>query len=509
LQFLSQKSIINVLMRSRTYLVTFLVSVFLAPALFFLEHNSPHFQFFNLKGRDLYFQIRRAFSQPPSESNEILLISIDDESLKRLEKSWPFPRSIYVEALDRLKSFAPKVVGFDFIFSGKDLVPSNDLRFSEALKEAGNVVIASHQSSAGEIGPQSLIGSNAWRVGIVDKPRDPDHVIRRCAFYFSVSGTIFPSWETAVFNKAFSKSLSAGLSSNFVIDYRLKPEDFSVISFWRLLEGSVLANELRNKIILIGPTAEVFHDIHQTPLGQMPGIAINANVLVMLIRGSLFSFPQRKFVLLFNFFSIWFVLLTSFTRSLRKGFWLVCLLIGFYLGVGYWAFLHYKLADFWFLIVTLWGVFITAHLFQSGKTEFLKYQLKKESARDPLSGFYTEKFLKLKLRLESNQTIVLLMIQTDQWRGSTETNRIISEASQILRLSVRKDERVCRYEDLFVIILPGSQLNDAGRFAEKIVRMAKGQPFTFTIAVVAGKGDLLEKGQQMLDRSRGGSQVIV
>lgn len=498
-------------MKNKIYLITLLVSVLLTAGISAGEKSLPIFQLLNLKGRDLYFKIRHTFSQPSSESNEILLVTIDDETLKHLEKSWPFPRSIYVKLLDRLKPFSPKAVGFDLIFPGKDLVPANDVQFSSALKEAGNVVIASYQSSAGEIGRQSMIGSNAWQVGIVDKPRDQDQVIRRAAFYFSLGRTIFPSWEAAIFNKAFGKSLALGLSQDYVIDYRLTLGDFSTVSFWRLLEGSVLANELRNKIILIGPTAEVFHDIYATPLGRMPGLAINANVLTMLIRGHLFSFPRREFMLLMNFFSIWLVLLLGLTRSFKKGLWLTCFVIGLFLGVGYWAFLRYKLVDLWFLSGSLLAIFFGAHIFRSARIWFLYDQLKQQSTPDPLTGFYTEKYLRLRLQTEwHKQNLTLLMIGIDQFKSSSEQNRLVSAASQMLRLSVRKNEVICRFQDSLFVIIANINLEDAARFAEKIKRNVQEQPavqgfgkISFNIAVVSARQnqtpeDLLKSGRQLI-----------
>lgn len=491
-------------MQKKIYLITFFLAILFTTAILFLEQNFSFVRLTDLKGRDLYFKIRHTFSAPSDEANEIVLVTIDDETLQRLEKNWPFSRSIYVELLGRLKPFSPRAVGFDLIFPGKDLIPANDIQFSSALKEAGNVVIASHQSSAGEIGRQSMIGSNAWQVGVVDKPRDSDQVIRRAAFYFSVGGTIFPSWETAIFNRAFRKSLSLGLSQNYVMDYRLKLEDFSTVSFWRLLEGSVLADELRNKIILIGPTAEVFHDIHATPLGRMPGLAINANVLTMLIRGYLFSFPPGGFVLLMNFFSIWLVLLLGLSRSFRKGFWLTCFVIGLFLGVGYWAFLSYKLVDLWFLSVSLALIFFAAHLFRASEIWLLNRQLKRESNPDPLTGFYTEKYLHLKLQLERNErNLTLLIIEIDQFKNSSDPNRLMLTASQILRLSVRKNETVCRFQEGMLVIVTDINQEDAVRFSEKIKRNVEGK-ISLRIAVVSAQGknqtprDLLQAGVQLL-----------
>ncbi|GEM_PF-4849670 len=513
--------------RFHFYLITFLISVLLSFFLTTAENSTSFLQLINLKGRDFYFQLRHTFSPAPVESNQILLVSIDDETIKRLENRWPYPRSIYVEAINRLKPFTPKAIGFDLIFSGQDSILENDVLFSTALNESGNVVIASHQSSAGEIGPEAKIRDQAWQIGIVDKPRDLDHVIRRSVFFFSIGGAILPSWELAIYEKVFGKLTVHSYDPKFVIDYRLKSEEFPNVSFWRLLEGSVLADELRNKIILIGPTAEVFHDLHSTPLGFMPGLAINANAILTLIRGKFFSFPPSWFMPMMNFFAIWLVLLLGSGKSFKHGIFITFSLVVLYVVIGFLFFISYLIIDFWLLILFLFIVLFFANLFRYGKKLFLNYQLKQSSRPDPLTGFYTEKFLRLKLQIElgqivanQNKALILMMIEIDQLSKSSEHDRLLRVASQILKLSVRKNEFVCRYEnDLFAIILPNTYLQDAVRFAEKIQKIVQDQKLIeptekiiFNIAMISSaqngisdERSLLEAGKRML--KKGSSQT--
>ncbi len=464
----------------KIYVTTFIISICLSFLLVSAESSISFFQIINLKGRDLYFQVRHAFFSSADKANEILLVTIDDETLKQLQQSWPFLRSVYVEAIDRLKPYAPKAVGFDLIFSGKDLILERDALFSAALKEAGNVVVAAYQSSVGEIGPESMIGQNVWRIGIVDKPRDQDHLVRRAFLSFSIAGSVLPSWEAAISEKVLGKSWPLNPSKQFVIDYRLRPKEFSNISLWRLLEGSVLANELRNKIVLIGPTAEVFHDFHATPLGLMPGLAVNANVLTTLMRNQFFSEPPMSVLVLplISFFSIWLVLLAGLSKPLKRGLLSLFFFIALYLITGFAMFLSYVLIDFWALSVSMVLIFVGANLFQYGSLWFLSGQLRKASKPDPSTGFYTEKFLDLKLQMElkRHRNLAVLMIRS---KG------LISSASQILRISVRKTELVCHFEDGFVILLPNTDLNDAKRFGEKITHVAQqSSQITFKTAAI-------------------------
>lgn len=479
-------------MKNKIYLVTLLISIVLTISIAAAEKSFPIFESINLKGRDFYFQLRHTFF-PSNESSEILLVTIDDETLKRLEKSWPFPRSIYAEAINRLKPYAPKAIGFDLIFSGKDLSVESDVLFSAALKDAGNVVIASHLSSAGEIGPDTNISNTAWQVGIVDKPRDSDRVIRESFFSFPISGTVLPSWEAAIFEKAIGELSFGDDKKPFVIDYRLKPEEFSHISLWRLLEGSVLANELQHKIILIGPTAEVFHDFHATPLGLMPGLAVNANALATLMRSQFFSEPpmSRWVLALISFFSIWLALLLGLSESLKKSCLIILFLSVSYLALGFWLFLVYQLVDFWLLILVIFAVFTAANFFRYGTLWVLDDQLKRASQPDPLTGFYTERFLRLRLKRETNpKNLNLLVIEIDP---SPEPNHLIVTASQVLRSSVRKNELVCRYGDRsFVIILPNTNSDDVSRFGEKIKKAVQGK-IHLSIAIVKAE-EFLRRG---------------
>ena len=40
-----------------------------------------------------------------------------------------------------------------------------------------------------------------------------------------------------------------------------------------------------NKIVIVGPMAEIFHDVHTTPFGEMPGPEIQAQMLAALLQG--------------------------------------------------------------------------------------------------------------------------------------------------------------------------------------------------------------------------------
>ena len=493
---------------SRIYFTTGLTALILTGFLFFIESSVPTVQVINLKGRDFFFSLSRFLFSPSTSADQIVLVTVDDETLQRIESRWPYPRSIYGEVLKRLSPFSPKAVGFDLIFSGNDRAPENDSAFITALKETGNVVIASHKDSTVEVGPSSLIRQGAWEVGIVDKPRDLDHVIRRSFLSFSINGRQYSSWESALFRKAFSERNVQSLlkNSEAVIDYKLQFNEFPQISFWRLLEGSVLAKEVREKIVLIGLTSESFHDIHETPLGLMPGLAVNANVLLMLMDQRFFSFAPTWAVPAISFFSVWLALLLAFSNPFGTAFLIALVLILIFLATSFLLFLNHMILDLWLVAVGVILVLIAAIIFKEAQVFMIHLKLKKESTRDSLTGFYTQKFLLIKLEFELHRhsETSVIMFGLDKSFG-------FQAIAGTIRSSARKDEVICCYgENKFCIILPNTSVQDAAKFSVKIRKLIQDKVSVGIVSLTSVKTHsptkLLKAAEVVLARAQSSSE---
>ena len=514
--------------QARSYLTSGLVALLLTGSLFFLEISVPVFEAINVKGRDIFFRLQHTLKPVPPEADQIVLINLDDETLRRLELRWPYPRSIYAEALKRLRPYSPKAIGFDLIFSGSDFSPGSDAEFAKALKEAGNVVIASHRNVEGEVGPSPSIRQNVWGVGVVDKPRDQDHIIRRSYFSLPIAGEEHNSWELELFTKAFSQAETQNLprNSDVIVNFRLRFNDFQQVSFWRLLEGSLLAKEIQNKIVLIGLTAEAFHDIHATPLGSMPGIAVNANVILTMIRKDFFSWAPRWTSPLLTFLSCWIALLFASSGSVLIGIWTILFLSGLYLFVSFSLFSNQVILDPWSLILSTIGTFIVAGVFREAQLLLENLRLREESSRDSLTGFYNRRFLTLKLKSEfrkflakrgffrTPEEISVIMLDLDNFKlindsfGHAEGDRVLCAMAEAIRSSVRKQELVCRYGgDELCIILPGTSIGNAAQFAEKIRTVIASHPDlsyrtkdgTDTVRVTASIGVASVAGTKILE----------
>ena len=534
----------------RLYGMTALTALALTVGLFFTEAGSLSIDVLNLKGRDIFFRLRHSFFPPPPLAHDILIVNIDDETLRRLNLKWPYSRSIYGEALKRLKPFSPKAIGFDIIFSGNDSDPQREAAFIEALADSDDVVMASHQAADGELGPTASVRAHASGVGIVAKPRDLDGRLRRFYISFPALGAGYHSWEFELLKRGYPHRLgdfNLSRQFHFVIDYRLKLDEFSHVSLWRLLEGSVLAKEIRNKLVLVGLTAEVFHDVHETPLGLMPGIAINANSLLTLMTGNFYTPVSKQWTFLLAFLLIWFVLLTAWLRPVAVTVAGTVLISGLVLFASFLLFTVHILWDLWVVILAAFSILIMTLLVREAASLIEESRFKRQSARDSITGFFGAGSLKLRLKYELNRlfkkqmasrsgvdlSVILFELDHAQsvlsGKGKEERKKILSAVSHTIRSSVRKDEVIYHSGDFqFCVILPEASIENAVRFSEKIRSLLEdlphleiGEPkdkirFTTSVGMASLRAsnaksadELLNAAQVSLNRARsmGGNRV--
>src|SRR5262245_26820765 len=90
----------------------------------------------NLAARDALVRVQGT-KKPP---DEVVIVAIDEASIKRFGR-FPWPRGLMAQALRRLSEAHPKVIALNVLYSD----PTNetdDAALAEAIKSAGNVVVA-------------------------------------------------------------------------------------------------------------------------------------------------------------------------------------------------------------------------------------------------------------------------------------------------------------------------------------------------------------------------------
>ncbi|MFH0764365.1 MAG: CHASE2 domain-containing protein [Candidatus Omnitrophota bacterium] len=239
-------------------------------------------------------------------TNDILLVTIGNKTLSSSDEKWPYSRLKFAEVINKLKKAGAKVIAFDFIFYG-DSAPEEDAVLKKAIEDAGNVVLGAAIDEEGKAHVSTgLLG--AVNSGIISKFQDYDGVVRRDLTYL-VSGDDrdegFFSWSMRILKLAEDVDLSSVSddrstvrfentrgeeweipiehdTNSFLIHFRAHTADFQRISFIDVLNNEYDPKRVKDKIVIVGLASAMFGDIHNTPLGWLPGITLNTNAFLAL-----------------------------------------------------------------------------------------------------------------------------------------------------------------------------------------------------------------------------------
>jgi len=230
----------------------------------------------------------------------IVIVTIDEDSFDVLDKPWPWPRAQHGELLDILSQGKPLAIGIDLVFSEPSgFGPEDDAAFAAAIRRAGNVVLAAAPANTMTTAgpkldmnlPLPLLREGAAGFGSVDYTIDPDANIRRAALNTALGGQHFASFLSEMYRIGAKAGLAAKPlppGDSFLINYRGEPGSYRRIPYYRLVTKEISPDVVRGKIVLIGATTPILHDVFPTPFapqGNMPGVEVHAHALETLFRG--------------------------------------------------------------------------------------------------------------------------------------------------------------------------------------------------------------------------------
>ena len=322
---------------------------------------------------NLYLQdwLLRVTTRAPLPEN-FAVVTIDERSLSLSEVSpeeiaqsrplqlmhsgFPWSREIYAALTDKLMAAGARLVIFDLLFpSSKD----GDDFFADALKaHPGKVILASsfENPDSQDRGPKTpvlVLPTDEFREavdgnwGAVNLPVWTDNKVR--SVYTSVTASsvmgipsllqedVIPSLTTVA-----ARSLGVDAPKNPAGDplrfrYSL-PGTTRVVSlfeifvpdFWKsnYAEGAFF----KDRVVVVGATAERLHDFHLTPWGKLSGPEINLHALAAMLRGSWLKQAGRASTLVTIVFAA--LAAAGLTFSLRgSSKWLVAGMAG---GAIFW-----------------------------------------------------------------------------------------------------------------------------------------------------------------------------
>ncbi len=287
---------------------------------------------------DLRYQLRGKASAP----SEIVIVGIDDRSLQAVGR-WPWGRDKIADLLYRVNAMGARVVLLDFIFSEPS---AGDAKFADAIKQKGNVVLPfvfdfeGHSSqqiddafldsafliirneklfnihapirAKGVLLPVPAFARNAAAMGFINMIPDADGKLRWGPLTIEYAGQFYPSIDLQVarlyeglspadMTLEATDSVTLGKTvlktdpfAKILIPYYGPHNTFPVISALDVFQGTIDAVSVRNKVVLIGPTAVGIHDKIVSPSSAiMFGVEKHANLIGAILHGQNIRFVGR------------------------------------------------------------------------------------------------------------------------------------------------------------------------------------------------------------------------
>ena len=227
------------------------------------------------------------YLQSPRQPSGLVIVAIDDAAFDGLERRQQLPRDYLARVLRGVTRAGAASVGFD-ISLGAPAAPDGDLALARAILEGAGgglrrlVVAGTSLPARGPLADPAV--TRLVTTSASDVPVDGDAVVRRAAF--QVGGS--PAFAAAVANvpvpdpRALHRINFIGPAGSFLAI----PSD-AVAAIGDTNVDIAGDNPLRGRIVLIGGTFTDGRDVHRTPYGRMSGVEIQANIIHMLITGSL------------------------------------------------------------------------------------------------------------------------------------------------------------------------------------------------------------------------------
>jgi CHASE2 domain-containing sensor protein/signal transduction histidine kinase len=301
-----------------------LIGLFLSALIGALTIDRTMERFDNL----IYDHLLRVNPVPVSE--KILIVAIDDESLRRIGR-WPWNRDMHARLIGELREAEPRAMAYDVLFTEAGS-QSGDDRLTAAMKNAGPLFVPLSFDSPGENGasfeaiePIPSIRAAADGIGHVNLSFDPDGVVRHAAMSF---GAGQHQWQhlMALVARAASSSTAAANSSDagpLLIPFAGGTGHWPTVSAASVIQGEVPAELLHDRLILVGATASALGDRYAVPMGSlMPGVEIEAHLLNGLLSGEMIGTASTATLLAFGLVPLWLLMMAL--RRLPRSTSLIC-----------------------------------------------------------------------------------------------------------------------------------------------------------------------------------------
>ncbi len=250
-------------------------------------------------------------------------ISADSrEVLQQMMDGWPWNRTVYARAIERMLLAGAAIVALDIEFP--DSGPGDDELAAVIARYPGRILLASAMTQSGveqsgqsfefrapsdSILPDRQEGDP--RVALANVWPDEDRVVRAIRYRVNIAQlNNLPAslWSDFPDNLSLSTRMAQALGANVHGDYAMhrfryshrasesefRPRPFYQLFVPRLWAKNFASGEFfRGKVVILGASAERLKDFHETPLGRMPGSEVHLHQANSLLHRLFITEPPR------------------------------------------------------------------------------------------------------------------------------------------------------------------------------------------------------------------------
>jgi len=314
-------------------LAIFLFTTFFVCLAFMFNYFEP----LEVKTQD--YRFRSGLTQEVSKN--VVLVAITDEDLQTYGP-WPFKRSLHGKLIDFLKGAGATSIGFDIIFSQMSADDTDDAVLIKSLKNAGNVVLANKIIPSEDLIDSSTIkktfiiddanpvfkkaARHTAFVNVDFEFLSPDGVIRNIELFKDVKGErhyslalrvaedlirkktgtsaeieisadylrIGPNW-IPLYNFFSFEGFKIQRHPCFIAKYNSSPKSggFPSFSYSEIFSGLIPAEYFKDKAVIVGAQTGFLPDIKVSPLGAVPGMDINAQIVDNIVQSDFVNRPDQ------------------------------------------------------------------------------------------------------------------------------------------------------------------------------------------------------------------------
>ncbi len=233
---------------------------------------------------DLRFDVR-GDGDPP---DDVVVVAMDDRTLNADANPAviPFNRRRHARVIRELTEAGAQVIAYDLQFTEESSFPGADEALIEAVRESPRVVLAT--TEVARDGSTSIFGggegleySRATPANSNVVP-DRDGRLRRMQF----EAERLETFAMAAARLHRGRPVDTDGARDAWIDYRGSPGTTDTLSFADVEYGRFAPEAVRGKVVVVGATARVFQDLHDTSAGRdMPGPEVHAAAIATALGG--------------------------------------------------------------------------------------------------------------------------------------------------------------------------------------------------------------------------------